>query len=56
MISWDNDWDILRKVIWGWYFHNSAKLKGIGEYVNIRTGIPWILHPSSALYTLGYTP
>jgi hypothetical protein len=30
--------------------------KGIGEYVNARTGMPAHLHPSSALYGLGYTP
>ena len=30
--------------------------QGIGEYVNCRSGIPCFLHPSSALYGLGYTP
>lgn len=38
------------------YFHQAAKLKGIGEYVNCRTGMPCFLHPTSALYGLGYTP
>mmetsp|Transcript_10538 Transcript_10538/g.10539 ORF Transcript_10538/g.10539 Transcript_10538/m.10539 type:complete len:151 (-) Transcript_10538:22-474(-) len=47
---------MVRKVIASGYFHNSAKIKGIGEYVNMRTGIPCILHPSSALFSLGYTP
>ncbi|KAG0708127.1 hypothetical protein DFH29DRAFT_893080 [Suillus ampliporus] len=28
---------------------------GIGEYVNICTGLPTHLHPTSALYGLGYT-
>ncbi|GJN32399.1 hypothetical protein PR202_gb20907 [Eleusine coracana subsp. coracana] len=28
----------------------------IGEYVNCRNGMPCHLHPSSALYGLGYTP
>ena len=50
------DWDIVRKAICSSYFHNAAKLKGIGEYVNCRSGIPCFLHPSSALYGLGYTP
>lgn len=50
------DWDVVRKAICAAYFHNAAKLKGIGEYVNCRTGIPCFLHPSSALYGLGYTP
>jgi HrpA-like RNA helicase len=51
-----SDWDTVRKAICAAYFHNAAKLKGIGEYVNCRTGIPCFLHPSSALYGLGYTP
>ena len=31
-------------------------MQGIGEYVNCRTGMPCFLHPTSALYGLGYTP
>ncbi len=27
-----------------------------GQYVNLRTGMPCHLHPTSALYGLGYTP
>ncbi|XP_074378490.1 pre-mRNA-splicing factor ATP-dependent RNA helicase DEAH7-like [Apium graveolens] len=50
------DWDIVRKAICSAYFHNDARLKGIGEYVNCRSGMPCHLHPSSALYGLGYTP
>ncbi|KAL1803612.1 hypothetical protein ACET3Z_032259 [Daucus carota] len=50
------DWDIVRKAICSAYFHNAARLKGIGEYVNCRNGMPCHLHPSSALYGLGYTP
>ena len=34
-----SDWDLVRKAICSAYFHNAAKLKGIGEYVNCRTGI-----------------
>jgi pre-mRNA-splicing factor ATP-dependent RNA helicase DHX38/PRP16 len=49
-------WDMVRKAICSAYFYNSAKIKGIGEYVNMLTGIPANLHPSSALYGLGYTP
>jgi len=47
---------MVRKVITSGYFHNSAKMKSIGEYQNLRTGIPCVLHPSSALYSLGYAP
>jgi len=50
------DWDIVRKAICSSYFHNAARMKGIGEYVNLRTGIPCVLHPTSAIYALGFTP
>ncbi|XP_071736415.1 pre-mRNA-splicing factor ATP-dependent RNA helicase DEAH7-like isoform X2 [Rutidosis leptorrhynchoides] len=50
------DWDVVRKAICSAYFQNAARLKGIGEYVNCRNGMPCHLHPSSALYGLGYTP
>ncbi|KAL2896795.1 Pre-mRNA-splicing factor ATP-dependent RNA helicase DEAH7, partial [Bienertia sinuspersici] len=50
------DWDVVRQGVCSAYFHNSAKQKGIGEYVNTRNGMPCHLHPSSALYGLGYTP
>ncbi|KAJ7570096.1 hypothetical protein O6H91_01G106800 [Diphasiastrum complanatum] len=51
-----SDWDVVRKAICSAYFHNAARLKGVGEYVNCRTGMPCHLHPSSSLYGLGYTP
>lgn len=56
LTSSGTDWDMVRKAICSSYFHNAARLKGIGEYVNCRTGMPCHLHPSSALYGLGYTP
>ena len=31
----------------------SPCLKGVGEYVNCRNGMPCHLHPSSSLYGLG---
>jgi pre-mRNA-splicing factor ATP-dependent RNA helicase DHX38/PRP16 len=46
----------VRKTICSAYFYNSCQIKGIGEYVNMLTGIVSCLHPSSALYGLGYTP
>ncbi|GFR49972.1 hypothetical protein Agub_g12113, partial [Astrephomene gubernaculifera] len=51
-----SDWDIVRKAICSAYFQNAGKFKSVGEYVNCRTGMPCHLHPSSALYGLGYTP
>ncbi|TPX50854.1 hypothetical protein SeLEV6574_g00656 [Synchytrium endobioticum] len=50
------DWDVIRKCICSAYFHQAARLKSIGEYVNMRTGMPCHLHPTSALFGLGYTP
>jgi pre-mRNA-splicing factor ATP-dependent RNA helicase DHX38/PRP16 len=50
------DWDIVRKCICAAYFHQAARLKGIGEYVNLRTGMPCHLHPTSALFGCGFTP
>lgn len=49
-------WDIVRQVIASAYFLNAGKLKGLGEYVNMRNGMPCFLHPTSALYGLGITP
>lgn len=54
--SCGSDWDIVRKCICSAYFYQAARLKGIGEYVNLRTGMPCHLHPTSALYGLGTTP
>ncbi|KAB0795763.1 hypothetical protein PPYR_09824 [Photinus pyralis] len=49
-------WDVVRKCICSAYFHQAARLKGIGEYVNLRTGMPCHLHATSALFGLGNTP
>ena len=56
LLSAGTDWDIARQAICSAYFHNAARMKGIGEYVNCRSGMPCHLHPSSALYGLGHTP
>jgi len=56
MASCGTEWDIVRKAVCSAYFHNAARLKGIGEYLNCRTGMACHLHPTSALYGLGYTP
>eukprot|EP00397_Hematodinium_sp_SG-2012_P002527 GEMP01002534.1.p1 GENE.GEMP01002534.1~~GEMP01002534.1.p1 ORF type:complete len:1247 (+),score=319.69 GEMP01002534.1:21-3761(+) len=54
--SCGTEWDIVRKAICSGYFHNASKLRGVGEYINLRNSIPCHLHPTSALYGLGYTP
>ena len=56
IVSCGTDSDVVRKCITSGYFHQAARVKGIGEYVHCRTGIPMHLHPTSALYGLGYTP
>lgn len=54
--SCGTNWDVVRKCICSAYFYQAARLKGIGEYVNLRTGMPCFLHPTSALYGLGTSP
>lgn len=56
LTSSKGNWDRVRKAICSAYFYNSARIKGVGEYINMLTGIPSNLHPSSALFGLGYTP
>ncbi|XP_053211975.1 LOW QUALITY PROTEIN: pre-mRNA-splicing factor ATP-dependent RNA helicase PRP16-like [Panonychus citri] len=56
VVSSGNEWDCIRKCIASAYFHQAARLKGIGEYVNMRTGMPCHLHPTSSLYGMGFTP
>lgn len=51
--TWSGADSALRKAIAAGYFHQAARVKGIGEFVNIRTGLPTHLHPTSALYGLG---
>jgi pre-mRNA-splicing factor ATP-dependent RNA helicase DHX38/PRP16 len=54
--SCGTDWDIVRQCICSGYYHQAAKVKGIGEYTNLRTAVTVQLHPTSALYGLGYLP
>jgi pre-mRNA-splicing factor ATP-dependent RNA helicase DHX38/PRP16 len=56
IISCGSDWDVVRKAICSAFFHNASKLHSIGQYVNMRNGLPCHLHPSSSLFGLGYTP
>ena len=38
IVSAGTDFDVMRKAICAGYFHQAARVKGIGEFVNIRTG------------------
>lgn len=51
-----SDWDVIRKCICSGYFHQSARLRGVAEYANLRSGMTSAVHPTSALYGLGYLP
>ncbi len=50
------DWDGVRRAVCSAYFTNGCKMKGIGTYTNLLTGVSSHIHPSSALFGLGYTP
>ncbi|KAJ2869707.1 hypothetical protein GGH93_006085 [Coemansia aciculifera] len=50
------NWDAIRQCICSAYFHQAARVKSLGEYNDLRTGMPCHLHPTSALYGMGYTP
>ncbi|KAJ5246080.1 hypothetical protein N7468_001063 [Penicillium chermesinum] len=56
LISCGTDWDLIRKCICSGYYHQAARVKGIGEFINLRTSVTMALHPTSALYGLGYVP
>ncbi|ODA78792.1 hypothetical protein RJ55_06176 [Drechmeria coniospora] len=49
------DWDVIRRCICSGYYHQAAKHKGSGEYINLRTNVAVQLHPTSALYA-GHPP
>jgi pre-mRNA-splicing factor ATP-dependent RNA helicase DHX38/PRP16 len=48
--------DVLRRVIASAHVGKACRLKGFGEYVNVRTGLPCALHPASSLVGLGSSP
>lgn len=54
-ISCGGSWDIVRKCICSAFFHQAARLQGLGDYVNARTGVPCHVHPSSSLFGLGFS-
>lgn len=44
-------WSLMKCI---YYYYDTWQ--GIGEYVNCRSGMPCHLHPTSALYGMGFTP
>lgn len=56
LVSCAHDWDKVRQAVSSAYFVNAARMKGVGEYENLRTAIKCHLHPTSSLYGIGFTP
>jgi pre-mRNA-splicing factor ATP-dependent RNA helicase DHX38/PRP16 len=56
LVSCGYDHDIVRKCICSGFYHQAAKRKGLGEYINLRTSVSMALHPTSALYNGGDPP
>ncbi|KAK5124268.1 DEAH-box RNA helicase prp16 [Meristemomyces frigidus] len=56
LVSCGYDLDVVRLCICSGYYHQAAKRKGLGEYVNLRTSVSVQLHPTSALYNSGDPP
>ncbi|XHF97963.1 Pre-mRNA-splicing factor ATP-dependent RNA helicase PRP16 [Aspergillus wentii] len=56
LTSCGTDWDVIRKCICSGFYHQAARVKGIGEFLNLRTSVSMHLHPTSALFGLGYVP
>jgi len=56
LVSAGYNTEIIRQCICSGYYHQAAKRKGLGEYVNLRTSVAIQLHPTSALYNSGDPP
>lgn len=56
LVSCGYDTDVVRLCICAGYYHQAAKRRGLGEYVNLRTSVAVQLHPTSALYNSGDPP
>lgn len=50
------NWDSIRRAIAMAFFYQASRRKGIGEYINIRSGVVCGLHPTSAMFGSGLSP
>lgn len=50
------NWDSVRKCIAASNLGRAARMHGLGQYANLRTGMPCHLHPTSSIFGLGFTP
>eukprot|EP00834_Sanchytrium_tribonematis_P001580 NODE_40_length_35084_cov_0.543519.p4 type:complete len:903 gc:universal NODE_40_length_35084_cov_0.543519:20800-18092(-) len=48
--------DLVRKSICSAYFHHTARMKSLNEYMNARSGVSCFLHPTSSLSSMGALP
>ncbi|GAB7364152.1 hypothetical protein MBLNU230_g4703t1 [Neophaeotheca triangularis] len=56
IVSCGYDLDVVRECICSGYYHQAAKRRGLGEYINLRTSVTVQLHPTSALFNSGDPP
>jgi pre-mRNA-splicing factor ATP-dependent RNA helicase DHX38/PRP16 len=56
LISCQGKMNTIRRAICAGYFSNAGRFKTIWNYNQLRTGLSCALHPSSALFLLGYPP
>lgn len=49
-------WNVVRRCVCSAYFMHSARLKRGRDYVNLLTGQPCAVHPTSALFDAGLSP
>lgn len=54
--SCGTDWDVARKCICCGYYSQAARVRGLGQYMGLRSNVIMQLHPTSALYGQGYLP
>lgn len=48
--------EAVRRCISAAHVSKAARMHGLGQYVNLRSGLPCSLHPTSAIFGLGYAP
>ncbi|CDR46363.1 CYFA0S23e00232g1_1 [Cyberlindnera fabianii] len=51
-----HEWDIVRKCIASGYFFQAAKIHGMTDFINLRTGMKLQLHPTSSLFGMADPP
>ncbi|KAH8741605.1 Prp16p pre-mRNA splicing factor [Cryptosporidium ryanae] len=51
-----SSWENVRKSFCSGFFHNSGKMHGIGQYINLITSAPAYIHPNSSLFYSGVNP